>query len=230
MNNSLKQLYNSKWTEYYNELQKIWKGDKFVKKPTNPLLLKIDNETDFKKAEIRIMIFGQETNGWYENSDDLESIINAYQDFFGTDYCYSYGGQFWNGVNRFRSMLQEKYPDKKIRLVWNNLVKTGKSDGRGMPPDYIYQIERNNFEVIKEELKIVNPNVVLFLSGPNYDKIIKDNFGALKYESLAPFSERQLSKITLDSVDFCFRTYHPNYLWRNNINTYFDRILKEINL
>lgn len=230
MNNSLKQLYNSKWTEYYNELQKIWKGDKFVKKPTNPLLLKIDNETDFKKAEIRIMIFGQETNGWYENSDDLESIINAYQEFFGTDYCYSYGGQFWNGVNRFRSMLQEKYPDKKIRLVWNNLVKTGKSDGRGMPPDYIYQIERYNFEVIKEELKIVNPNVVLFLSGPNYDKIIKDNFGALKYEPLAPFSERQLSKIAFDSVDFCFRTYHPNYLWRNNINSYFDRILKEINI
>ena len=31
-------------------------------------------------------------------------------------------------------------------------------------------------------------------------------------------------------VDFTFRTYHPNYLWRNDIDSYFNAIIKEINI
>jgi len=228
MNNTLNKLYNSKWEKYHIELQNIWKDESLIKKPTNPLLLKIDDEVDFINSDLKVMIFGQETNGWYENSDDINSISNEYSNFYGTGYCYKYGGQFWNGVNRFQTLLQAKFPSKKIRFVWNNIVKTGKSDGRGMPPNYIYEVERNYFSIIKDELKIIKPNIVVFLTGPNYDWVIKDNFGLLNYEPLFPYSERQLSKVSLESVDFCFRTYHPNYLWRNNINSYFDRIIDEI--
>jgi len=231
MNKKLNKLYNSKWEEYDSELQKIWKDESLLKKPTNPLLIKIDDEEDFINSELKVMIFGQETNGWYENSNDIESITNEYSNFFGTGNCYKkHRGQFWNGVNRFQTLLQEKYPSKKIRIVWNNIVKTGRSDGRGMPPNYIYEIERKSFSVIIDELTIIKPNVVIFLTGPNYDWVIKDNFGLLHYESLSPYSKRQLSKVRLESVNFCFRTYHPNYLWRNNINSYFDRIIDEINI
>ena len=70
----------------------------------------------------------------------------------------------------------------------------------------------------------------MFFTGPNYDSIVHDNFGKLEKQALAPFSERQISKIKLDGVDFAFRTYHPNYLWRNDIDSYFDTIINEIKL
>jgi hypothetical protein len=99
---------------------------------------------------------------------------------------------------------------------------------KGFPPDYIYEIERQYFHIIPEELKILDPNVVLFLTGPNYDSIIKDNFGELKYEALPNSTERQLSRVALPNVRYAYRTYHPNYLWRNDIDDYFDTIIEDI--
>ena len=138
--------------------------------------------------------------------------------------------QYWNGVRRFINLLQAKHPNKKIKLVWNNIVKIGKYDDKGFPPDYIYEVEREHFSIIKQELEIIKPNIVLFLTGPNYDSVIQDNFGTIEKQALAPFSERQISKVKLDNVDLAFRTYHPNYLWRNDIDSYFDTIINEIKL
>jgi len=230
MNQALQSLYSSKWDNLAAKFNLILEDQKFGVKPANPLLLYIGDEEEYKKADIKLMIFGQETNGWYERGfgtiDDIQLLYNG---FFNEGDCWSYGGQFWNGVSRFFSSLQKKFPDKKIHLIWNNIVKIGKYDEKGFPPNYIYEIERGDFHVIPNELKILNPNVVLFLTGPNYDSILADNFGKLDYEALLTFSERQLAKVSIDNVLFAFRTYHPNYLWRIGIDVYFDAIVSNIN-
>ncbi len=229
MNDLLLKLYTSKWDELCTAMQPILDDVTLEQKPTCPLLLSIDNEAEFKSAEIRVMVYGQETNSWYDEfHQNKEPIIDCYNNFFNGGECWGYSGQFWNGISRFINLLQAKHPDKKIKLVWNNIVKIGKFDDKGFPPDYIYEIERKHFSVIKEELEIINPNLVLFLTGPNYDSVIEDNFGLLEKEALSEFSERQISKIKIDGIDFAFRTYHPNYLWRNNIDSYFNRIIDEI--
>ncbi len=230
MNSFLTNLYSSKWDRLQTEITRINSDNELETKPTSPLLLLVDNEAEFSSADIRILIFGQETNGWYEMDDTIEGISNNYDKFFNGGDCYSYGGQFWNGFNRFIKALQEKYPNKTIKPIWNNIVKIGCNDRKGFPPDYIYEMERQHFSVIKEELNILKPNIVLFFTGPNYDGIIADNFGKLSYKALTPFSERQISKVQLDGVAFAFRTYHPNYLWRNDIDSYFEKIISEINL
>jgi len=209
-------------------------------KPTNPLLLSVDNEDDFRNADFRVMFFGQETKDWSagiepqyrlnpQHDDDIGFILNIYKEFYNSGYCYiHHGGQFWNGVNRFRKMLGEKYPDKKICYVWNNIVKIGIFEDKGCPPNYIYDVERKYFSVVKEEINIIKPNVILFLTGPNYDNKISDTFGQVTYSALSPFSERELAKISIPDVDVAFRTYHPGYLWRNNIERFFDAIVDEI--
>lgn len=230
MNEALTKLYSSKWDKLTAGLKPIIQDESLDIKPANPLLIYIDNEEEYKNADIRLMIYGQETNSWYEKEDGtIDDIQTLYDGFFNGGECWTYGGQFWNGINRFLSFLQKKFPDKKIRLTWNNIVKIGKHGDKGFPPDYIYEIERGHFHVIPEELKILNPNVVLFFTGPNYDSIIKDNFGELKYEALPNSTERQLSRVTLPNVRFAYRTYHPNYLWRNDIDDYFDTIIDDIN-
>lgn len=229
MNKQLFALYSSKWEELCSEIKPILEDDNLDIKPTNPLLLYLDNEEEIKKADIRVMFYGQETNSWYEKfNTDIKPILDCYDSFFNDGECWCYGGQFWNGISKFCTMLEAKYPNKKIRYVWNNIVKIGKYDDKGFPPDYIYEVERNSFSIIKDELQIIKPNVVLFLTGPNYDSVIEDNFGQLNYRPLAPFTKRWLSKIELKGTDFAFRTYHPNFLWRNDIDSFFKTIINEI--
>lgn len=230
MNDKLFNLYESKWTDLISQVSLLKLNKDFEVKPTNPLLIFVENEEQYLSADIRIAIYGQETNGWYELDNSIEGIQQGYHEFFNLKECYSYGGQFWNGFKRFLNKLNEKYPNKNIRPIWNNIVKIGCNDRKGFPPNYIHDIERKFFPIIKEEMEILKPNIVLFLTGPNYDEIIENNFGDLKSEALHPFNERQLSKIEIENVEFAFRTYHPNYLWRNNIDEYFDRILSEINI
>ena len=229
MNDKLFALYESKWDLLLNAFEPIHNDERLEIKPANPLLLYIDNEEEYKNADIRVMIFGQETNSWYdERGATIEDVQDLYDDFFNGKNCWTYGGQFWNGVKRFLESLDNKYPNKSTRLIWNNIVKIGKQGKKGFPPDYIYEIERENLHVIPDEIKILKPNLVLFLTGPNYDGIIKDNFGSLIYEALPDFSERQLARIKLEEVPFAYRTYHPNFLWRNDIDDYFDTIINDI--
>jgi hypothetical protein len=52
----------------------------------------------------------------------------------------------------------------------------------------------------------------------------------LTYSAIPPFHERELAGISFPDVDFACRTYHPNHLWRNDIERYFSAIINEISL
>jgi len=231
MNEQLLNLYKSKWPAVCAAMEPILADALFGIKPTCPLLLSVDDEEDFHSADIRIMVYGQETNNWYQQfNSDFEVVLEFYCRFFNQGEWLRTRGQFWRGFSRFLSLLQAKYPEKKVRVLWNNLVKIGKHEAKGFPPGYIYEVEKENFEVTAEELKIIKPNVALFLSGPKYDGILLDKFGHLAKTAIEPFTERQLARIELQGVDFAFRTYHPNYLWRNNIDRYFECIIAQIEI
>jgi hypothetical protein len=91
-------------------------------------------------------------------------------------------------------------------------------------------VERECFPVIPEEIRIIKPNVIVFLTGPNYDNVIGDNFGKVSYSDVPSFTQQRLAKVSIPDVDFAFRTYHPGYLWRHNIEEYFHAIISGINL
>jgi len=231
INQQLLDLYSSKWDKLSFELQSVHDNLELDIKPANPLLLYVDDEVKYNESEIKIMIFGQETNGWFEEKDvSIEKLQILYDEFFNKGEAWTYGGQFWNGVNRLIKSLQQKYPEKKIKLIWNNTVKIGKKKEKGMPPDYIYEIERNFFRVIPQEVQILKPNIIIFFSGPNYDNIIKDNFGEMNYQTCSLFSSRELGMVEFPGVQNCFRTYHPNFLFRNNIDDYLESIVESIKL
>ena len=237
INEHLLALYSSKWASLCEAMRPILDDEDICTKPTNPLLLSIDEDA-YRDADVKFMIFGQETNDWEEQAETKQTVyaagfdfvLDLYRGFYNTGKCYSYGGHFWNGFNRFRAMLGKEHPDAKICYVLNNIIKIGKLGEKGCPPDYIYEVERKHFSVIREEIDILKPDVILFLTGPNYDNKISDVFGDVSYSALSPFSERQLARVSLPDVDVTFRTYHPNFLWRNNIEHYFETIINEISV
>ena len=232
MNETLQKLYKSSWNIFSKELMEIINDDEKENKPTNPLLLYID-EKKYENADIKVMIFGQETNDWegdFQNNPNLS--LETYDDFYNSNDCFGYAGQFWNGYNRFLTLLSNKFPEKSIASIWNNVIKVGNSGrNKNYPPEYIYNIEKDYFNVISDEIEILNPDVILFFSGPYYDSEIRNS---LKNVSFQPFSkkynERALAKVNYLNRQNIYRTYHPKYLWMNNINDFFEEIINDIKL
>jgi len=231
INQQLFHLYSSKWSNLCKAFDPIINDDNATSIPTSPLFLCVDEEK-YQKADLKVMFFGQETNGWIEKDcyyggtdENLKCLMDGYYDFLYNGKCWKHGGQFWNGVKRFQKILEEKNPDKNIHYIWNNIIKIGKAEGIGKPLRHISDVERSHFTVIQDEIKIINPDLIVFFSGPNYDKVIVENFGHTEFVALPPFTSRQLSKLSNSVLKTAVRTYHPNYLWRNDINKYISTII-----
>jgi hypothetical protein len=226
----LLELYTERYLKLSELLTKKNKTLGHSNKATNPLLLKIDEK--YANANFKIMIFGQETNYWYSEENEgefyakIKPIFDLYKDFFLSKDCYSYGGQFWNGVSKF-VQLAEKKINEEVGLVWNNVIKVGKC-GKGTPLKSIQEIQFKHFNIIQEEIKILKPDLLVFFSGPNYDCYIEKSFEKLEKISINGFLERQLCELKLSSFVPAFRTYHSNYLWRNDMNKFFEPIIEKI--
>lgn len=215
-------------------------------KSTDPLFINVTES--YLNADIRLMIFGQETNGWGggEFSEDneldvIEILIDGdgnnpdcmgYRGFFSEKFCYKYGGQYWNMVKRFIIDLQTDNQDKKIDYIWNNLIKMGK---KGISfPNYWYDdiIKKYFNNLVIKEIDILKPDFIVFFSGPNYDKYLNDIFGNPLKKLVAGFNEPELCEIEIPNIKKAFRTYHPQFLYRDNQNRpyseYLQTIFKEI--
>ncbi len=231
INNKLLSLYQEKWEDLTEELQKINFNSNNELKASNPLLINID-EDKFYASDIKIMIFGQETNSWYGDfNPNINFSLEKYSEFFNSDYCYSYGGQFWNGVKKFNNKFKERYHQKNIYLIWNNICKIGNSQrNTNTSANYILEVEKNYFSIISKEIEIINPDIILFFTGPNYDCFIENKFLNIKKIEINGFNYRQLIQLDFEDRKNLFRAYHPNYLWRKKglIDEVFNKIIEKI--
>ena len=230
-NEELKKLYEVIDDEIYHIIKPINEKLDNPQRATNPLYLSIPKE--YFKADIKLMVFGQETNGWNEEyEDDVDSLLDLYRDFFESKDCYKYGKQFWNGTKILLNRITENLNPKKTEYIWNNIVKMGKIE-KGFPSEFYSSLIKPYLnEIIEKEVAILKPNFIIFLCGPNYDRIINDVFHNPVRKSIKNFSERELCEIVIPNVQFSCRTYHPGFLYRNNqirpINDYFNAISDSI--
>ncbi len=233
VNKRLKLLYEEFMPDLSSLIQNVNKGLSTDNKATNPLLIKADG--NYINAKVKIMFFGQETNYWHTEMDgtgqfhgEIEPLLKLYERFYIKENCYSFGGQFWNGVNRFKKLLKSS-KNVDFGFIWNNVVKIGKC-GKGTPNNEIIDIQQKFFKVIEKEIDILKPDYLVFFSGPNYDYLIKKMIVPVITKPIKGFKERQLCKLESSLEIKTYRTYHPNYLWRNNINKYFKAIINEMEL
>ena len=200
----------------------------FTEKPTN--FLCIDASDKYLRADIKVMIFGQEKNSWYGdyiNNNDTQYLLKIYNDFFNSDNCYTYAGQFWNGVGKLKLKLEEEFSkqNKSVGFLWNNIIKVGRSGKKGLPNQDILDWIEPSFLTIQEEINFYKPNIVIFFTGPNYDKFIKKAFPDVNFESFSRKTPRELVRLKSQHLPLkSIRTYHPNYLWRTGFYDYLDLI------
>lgn len=145
MNQKLNSLYESRWQAL---------TESSGKKMAHPLLIRISDE--YEKSPCKIMVVGQETDGWignFSNQQERKECDFIQQDYF--DYLYNrvadmafnsnhgknYTSEkrlakkrrrpFWNRSNFkfFQEKLKSKLGKENVSFIWNNLSKLGKAGG-----------------------------------------------------------------------------------------------------
>lgn len=219
VNKQLENLYNKHWKNTLNLKIKEFPDLKI----SNPLLIKV-NEKEYYKAGVKIMIFGQETYGWWEGGfgdksvDELMTQYDRYLHNNLENMRRKSTRKFWQGFTYFEENIHQLYNIINPYFIWNNIVKVGKYNDQGMTDD-IRKFENKYFSTIKEEIEILKPDIVIFLTGPNRDSDILHNFPdaklddcgypkyiedkSTKYKTAYKISHKLLP---LKSV----RLYHPN--------------------
>lgn len=234
----LKSLYAFQWEKLCNALQAMVCSGHTKVKPAYPFLLSLARWKDgrptecwYTDADLRVMVFGQETNSWAGKNDDfgtppspifspdvsMEAVMGIYEDFYASHYhdgSFSYNGTrygtFHYGFNRFAAQLNAAIPDKRIAYVWNNIVKIGKSQGSGFSGEEIYTVEKDCFSVIRKEVDILKPDLILFLTG-TYDERIRDNWRDVQFSELSPYAVNEVAQVMSSELSIpAYRTNHPS--------------------
>jgi hypothetical protein len=75
----------------------------------------------------------------------------------------------------------------------------------------------DKFNCLKEEIAVTKPDVVVFLSGPNYDGKINVQFNdEIEFKNFKDRHIRETAKLEHpDLPEHTYRIYHPNYLQRS---------------
>ncbi len=211
INHELLDIYNQKWNDLYDSLK-----DLDSKLYANPFLIAF-NEREYEQADLKVMIFGQETKGWLSKEGLLESpelITSRYYNFFCLKKFYKgYGrSSFWRAFRFFQKELKTAYPNKNIYFSWNNINKIGKRKGTGFSLD-TEKIEREYLPVIVAEVELFKPDIVIFLTGPNRDSRISHHFHDAEFLSVDEFTPvRALAKVKSTLLpEKTIRIYHPSY-------------------
>src|SRR5574344_1378957 len=173
-----------------------------------PLLLHCWEE-EYRKSRYKLMIFGQETNGWFDKyirtPNDIKEDIQLYQDFKLGD---SYNSLFWQYAHNINLMING---EDNLNFIWNNVNKCG-LDGKGRPLSNVLTKEKEQFNVISKEIDILKPDVCIFLSGPNYDSDLRRNFPDLRIEPFENYPTNEAAILVSPCLPVkSFRIYHPGY-------------------
>jgi hypothetical protein len=212
-NSKLFEIYNSNWDALRLQLKQLSANEY-----TNPLLLSFD-EDKLNKAHLRVMVFGQETKGWYDTFSGLDNLPNLMMEKYNKFFCeenFSKGyrkSSFWKAFRYFNGNLKKHQPDKEIYCIWNNINKIGKSDAKTGISRNVRLIERGVFSVISAEIQVFKPHVVIFMTGPNRDNDIRHHFPDAIFEAISPnFNERKLAKVHSDFLPKnTIRLCHPSF-------------------
>lgn len=209
LNQRLRALY----AEKMGQLEQILADQDGV---SGPLLLAIPEGCSH--TSLRLLIVGQQTNGWPEISTGIDTLMATYREFdFGRNYIAS---PFWQASHQLHAAVNPGGPPRSF--LWSNLIKV---DQYGERPHEHMEDRVAAIGLLEAEIAITEPLAVIFFKGPNYDTRMRKTFPGVEYRPLSAVVS-QLVHPTLPLRPF--RTYHPNYLWQAKKRDALDLISEKI--
>jgi len=198
MKDELIKYYSTLVDEFKNIVEKFPKDD-----IAGPLLLCPNNK--YLNQKKRLMIIGQQTNGWEYFDDNIDKLIQTYLDFdLGSDY---YSSPFWNITRKLEIALG----NEEYSCIWTNLNKFDLDANR---PYGEYEIEISKLDkMLIKEIEILKPDICIFFTGPSFDNRIKNIFADIEFLNVNDWEYGQLSQLKHKNLpNFSYRTHHPKSL------------------
>ncbi len=155
---------------------------------------------------IRLMIVGQQTNGWGEEPglDCAFAYMEHHRKF---DLARTYSARsspFWRGAHELAGLVNPNGPERAF--LWSNLVKV---DQDGVRPSPEIESVISQFGMVPKEIEIAQPDAVVFFTGPYYDERLTAMFPDLQFE----FQTEHVARLVHPALPgSSFRTYHPKAL------------------
>lgn len=268
LNDKLVNLYGPKIPGLYSAVKPLF-DDPDAIKPALPLLLELNDDESYENADLRVMIFGRETNNWNDpkhfrkdfpygtynfnlntSEDIIEEIMGKHvvgeEDYYGLgDLYHGYffrdektekrgnSTPFTRRSDQLIGLFQSRLPNNRIEYLWNNVSKIGCGGtdfGKSCrkPTSEIREIERQYFNIVADEVKILKPDIIIFLTGFYADQEIKEKFG-LSDEAFRLVKEDVfLHRINIPGVKYAARTIHPSRQSKENLAKHFDALVEDI--
>jgi hypothetical protein len=183
---------------------------------SRPLLLYVPDA--YHAAAFKLMIVGQETNGWCDPGDTVDTLIGIYCGFNLGQKCYR--SPFWQAAHRIYRGLNPQGPERAF--LWSNLVKV---DQNGRRPESAVEEAVSRLGLLPAEISITQPDVVVFFTGPFYDDRLRSTFRGL---TLNPGSAVIARVEHPDLPVHSYRTYHPGYLRRSRQWHVLDELVSRV--
>jgi len=183
---------------------------------SRPLLLYVPDA--YHAAAIKLMIVGQETAGWCEPGDTVDTLLAVYCGFDLGRKCRR--SHFWQAAHKVYRGLNPQGPERAF--LWSNLVKVDQCERR---PEPAVEEAVSRLGLLPAEIAITQPDAVIFFTGPRYDDRLRSTFPGLSLNPVLPAVAR-VEHTSLPAPSY--RTYHPRYLRRSGLWHVLDELVSRI--
>lgn len=220
-----------------------------ARKMSSPLLVAVSDS--WVASKCRILVVGQEVLGWgfakgdyYDwpfrpirnfqdfktNADSVEALIHGYTTFnYSKRQPANARGCFWTAYRKLRATLEG---DIDGSILWTNLFRMSVDGGsviRNSSPGEIMILQRAQVGLLPDEIRILQPMVIIFFTGPNYDHALAREFPGIEYSPFKSRTTRVAANLSHPRLPLCsIRTYHPASLRRQRLWPIVDEVIESI--
>ena len=218
VNKELLKLYESKW-DIVDKVHEVYDKNKVYDPHTNKELSLVFHSScvphHYERKEMaykKILMIGQETNGWVFRKSVKDSMLFTLGFLYSPQHngklSFTFPFDFCKSVNNCD--YDENY--RKTYFAWVSLRKFAYNEKHAYPlSSEIQNIIDNEFNILEEEIKIINPDIVLFLTGPDDDFYIEKQLKSVEFKAVENYDIREFARVEHEALPKnSFRIYHPN--------------------
>ena len=197
----------------------------------------VETTTQYEESELKAVIVGQENNGWMKENyfhfldsrQPMERALREYREFVAK---WEYKSPFFQYFHDLREQIHGSAGlVKKQSVLWSNLFKVNHNGKSTLASTHYEKMLALQSGIFRAEMEILNPEVVIFLTGPRYDQVIEKFYDDAKFIAVEPHLGRQVARVEATGLPMlAFRSYHPSYVNRKSAErkVWYDAIVEQV--
>lgn len=164
----------------------------------------------------RVFVVGQETRGWRNKACYLKNQFSI--DEAGLDASMKVSQELSSSGEKnstflqfYRKLSSKIDSDSRDAALWSNQFCVSYNSGspESLPAEAFDIVKKFSFNLLRSQIDVLKPSVVVFTTGPDRDKYIKECFP--EYKTIEIIQPRRLWHFKIGDIN-CIRVSHPRWV------------------